>query len=68
MSIRPKPPTGFNENPPLTDAFFAGAKPASLGENARLRAALEDIIKAHESGAKLDAAIKDAKAALHAAE
>jgi hypothetical protein len=68
MNARPKPPRDFDENPPLDAAFFAHAKPAAPGEVARLKAALEKIITAHDAGKSLDRAIADAKATLHAAE
>jgi len=68
MSIRPKPPADFDENPPLDEDFFARARPATPGEAARLRAALERILKAHEEGRSLDTAISEARAALTAAE
>ena len=68
MNARPKPPVDFDENPPLDAEFFAGARPALPGEAARLRQALERIIKAHEDGRPLDAAIADAKTTLTAAE
>jgi hypothetical protein len=68
MTARPKPPLDYDENPPLDADFFARARPAALGDTARLRHALEKIIEAHESGAPLDDAISDARAALSAAE
>lgn len=68
MTARPKPPPDYDENPPLDAAFFARAKPAAPGEAARLRQALERIIRAHEAGEPLDDAIADAQATLHAAE
>lgn len=68
MSARPKPPEGFDENPPLDAAFFARARPAAPGEAARLRAALERIIAAHDEGRSMDAAIADARAELEAAQ
>ena len=58
MTARPKPPEGYDENPPLDADFFARARP---GEAARLRAALERIVKAHEAGRSLDDAIAKAK-------
>lgn len=66
MSARPKPPLEYDENPALDAAFFAHAKPASLGENARLRKALEEIIEAVETGSEIDSAIADAKVTLAA--
>jgi len=68
MNARPKPPQDFDDNPPLDAEFFARAKPAAPGEIARLKAALEGIISAHEKGQPLDSAIADAKTTLHAAE
>ncbi len=68
MSARPKPPVEFDDNPPLDADFFARAKPAALGENARLRKALQGIIDAHDAGDALEPAIADAKAALLAAQ
>jgi len=68
MSIRPKPPEDYDDNPPLESEFFARARPAAPGEAARLRAALERIVKAHEEGRSLDTAISEARAALTAAE
>ena len=64
MTARPKPPEHFDENPPLDADFFARAKPAAFGENARLREALVRIIKAHDSGAPMDDAIEDARETL----
>lgn len=64
MSIRPKPPEGFDENPPLDADFFARAHPAAPGEAARLRAALERIVKAHEEGRSVDDAISEARRTL----
>lgn len=68
MTARPKPPADFEENPPLDANFFARAKPAAPGEVARLKAALERIIAAHDDGRPLDTAIANAKSTLHAAE
>ena len=68
MNARPKPPDDFDENPPLDAEFFARAKPALPGEAARLRAALERIIAAHEQGRPIEPAIADAKTTLTAAE
>jgi hypothetical protein len=64
MSIRPKPPEDFDENPPLDADFFTRARPATPGEAARLRAALERIVKAHEAGKSLDEAIAKARETL----
>jgi len=68
MTARPKPPEGFDENPPLDAAFFARARPAAPGEAARLRAALERIIAAHDDGAPLEKAIAEARQTLTAAQ
>jgi hypothetical protein len=68
MTARPKPPADFDENPTLDSNFFARAKPAKPGEAARLRHALEQIVEAHDSGASLENAISDARAALLAAQ
>lgn len=68
MSIRPKPPEGFDENPPLDADFFARARPAAPGEAARLRAVLERIVKAHEEGRSVDDAIAQARETLTGAE
>ncbi len=68
MSIRPKPPEGFDENPPLDANFFARARPAAPGEAARLRAVLERIVKAHEEGRPVDDAIAQARETLAEAE
>ena len=64
MNARPKPPAGFDENPPLDAEFFARAKPALPGEAARLRRALLNLIAAHEEGRPLEPAIEKAKSAL----
>lgn len=64
MSIRPKPPEGYDENPPLDADFFARARPAGPGETARLRAVLERIVKAHEEGRPVDDAISEARKTL----
>lgn len=68
MSTRPKPPEGFDENPPLDADFFARARPAAPGEAARLRAVLERIVKAHEEGRSVDDAISEARETLAGAE
>lgn len=68
MNARPRPPKGYDENPPLDAAFFARAHPATPGEAARLRAALERIIAAHDAGRSVEAAIAAARATLTAAE
>jgi hypothetical protein len=60
----PKPPEDFDENPPLDATFFARARPAAPGEAARLRAALERIVKAHDAGRPLDKAIAEARQTL----
>jgi hypothetical protein len=67
MSARPRPPAEFDENPPLDAAFFARARPAAPSEAARLRAALENIVKAHDEGRSVEIAIADARAVLTAA-
>jgi len=77
MTARPKPPTHHDENPELDDAFFAKAKPAQT-EAALVRrfapavrpyrAALEDIVSAHDQGASLEEAIAKARVLLKAAE
>ncbi|MDJ0827032.1 MAG: hypothetical protein QNJ16_16180 [Rhodobacter sp.] len=64
MTARPKPPEDFDENPPLNSDFFARAKPAAFGENARLREALKRIIKAHDTGTPMNDAIENAREAL----
>ena len=64
MTARPQPPEGYDDNPPLDEAFFARARPAAPGEAARLRAALERILRAHEAGQPLEAAIIEAREAL----
>jgi len=64
MTARPTPPEDFDENPPLDADFFARARPAAPGEAARLRTALERIVKAHEAGQPLDAEIAKAREAL----
>ncbi len=68
MKTRAKPPLAFDDNPTLDEDFFARAKPSVLGENARLRKALEQIIKAHEAGIEIETAISDAKATLVGAQ
>ncbi len=68
MTARQKPPAAFDENPALDADFFARARPAAPGEVARLKAALERIIAAHDDGRPLDNAIANAKTTLHAAE
>ena len=68
MSIRPKPPEGFDENPPLDADFFARARPAAPGEAARLREVLERIVKAHEEGRPVDEAISEARRTLAGAQ
>lgn len=68
MTARPKPPEEFDENPPLDADFFTRARPAAPGEAARLRAALERVVKAHEEGRPLDEAIAKAHEALTEAE
>jgi hypothetical protein len=64
MSIRPKPPEYFDENPPLDADFFARARPASPGETTRLRAALKRIVAAHDQGRPVDDAIARARETL----
>ncbi|MBC7154381.1 MAG: hypothetical protein H5U19_07195 [Rhodobacteraceae bacterium] len=68
MTVRPKPPpeplAGFDENPPLDATFFARARPAAPGEAARLRAALEWIVKAHDAGRRMNQAISEARKVL----
>ena len=66
MNARPKPPAGFDENPPLDADFFNRARPARPGEAARLREILERIITAHEEGRPLEKAIAEAKSTLTA--
>lgn len=68
MTIRPKPPEGFDENPPLDADFFTRARPAAPGEAARLRAVLERIVKAHEEGRPVDDAIAQARETLEEAK
>lgn len=68
MTARPKPPADYDENPPLDADFFNQTRPATIDVNARLREALKEVIRAHETGASLDAAIADARAALTAAQ
>ena len=67
MTVLPKPPAVFDDNPPLDDTFFKNARPAKPGEAARLRQALQNIVNAHDTGADLDSALADARSALHAA-
>jgi hypothetical protein len=64
MTIRPKPPADYDENPPLGADFFARAQPAAPGEAARLRAALARIVQAHDEGRPLDEAVANARAVL----
>lgn len=64
MTARPKPPEGYDENPPLDADFFARARPAMQGDAARLRAALKRIIDAHEQGRPLDEAVASARQVL----
>mgnify|MGYP005854877581 CR=1 FL=1 len=64
MTARPKPPEEYDENPPLDAAFFARARPAAPGEAARLRAALERIVEAHDEGRSLEEAIARARETL----
>jgi hypothetical protein len=66
MTTRPKPPDTFDENPPLDADFFRRARPATPGEAARLRKALEAIVQAHEVGAPLEKSLAEARAALMA--
>lgn len=68
MTARSKPREGYDENPPLDAAFFARAHPATPGEAARLRAALERIIDAHDEGRSLDEAIARARKMLAVVE
>ena len=68
MSIRPKPPEGFDENPPLDADFFARARPAAPGEAARLREVLKRIVEAHDAGEPLDDVVAKARETLAAAE
>lgn len=76
MTIRPKPPSDFDENPPLDANFFSNARPALedpelariLAEGSvRYREALRAILQAHDTGQPLDKALDDARA-LFAAE
>lgn len=64
MTARPTPPEDFDENPPLDADFFARARPAAPGEAARLRAALERIVQAHEQGRPIDVEIVKARETL----
>ncbi|WP_412504934.1 hypothetical protein [Roseovarius sp. SYSU LYC5161] len=64
MSIRPKPPEDFDENPPLDAEFFNRARPAAPGEAARLRAVLERIVEAHDEGRSVEEAIAQARETL----
>jgi|GEM_PF-1513568 hypothetical protein len=64
MTARPKPPEDFDENPPLDADFFARARPAAPGETARLRVALERIVKAHEAGRSIEVEIAKARETL----
>ena len=64
MTARPKPPEGYDENPPLDADFFARARPATPGDAARLRAALKRIVEAHDQGRSLDEAVADARQVL----
>lgn len=64
MTARPKPPEGYDDNPPLDADFFARARPATSGEAARLRAALTRIVEAHDQGRSLDEAVADARQVL----
>ena len=64
MNERPQPPEGYDDNPPLDDAFYARARPAGPGEAARLRAVLERIVREHDAGRGLDMLIDDARIAL----
>jgi hypothetical protein len=59
---RPGDPVGIDQG---AGDVTARLRPAT-GETARLRRALEDIVRAHDAGAPLDAAIRDARAALAA--
>lgn len=61
MTARPKPPEGYDDNPPLDADFFARARPAAPGEAARLRAALTRLVKAHDEGRSLDEALAEAR-------
>ena len=61
MNERPKPPEGYDDNPPLGDDFYARARPADPGEAARLRAVLERIVREHDAGRGLDGIIVDAR-------
>ena len=61
MTARPKPPDGYDDNPPLDTDFFARARPATPGEAARLRAALTRIVQAHDEGLSLDEAVAEAR-------
>ena len=64
MNERPKPPEGYDDNPPLGDDFYARARPADPGEAARLRAVLERIVREHDAGRGLEDAIGDARTQL----
>ena len=61
MNERPKPPEGYDDNPPLGDDFFARARPAGPGEAARLRAVLERIVREHDAGQEINEAIDYAR-------
>ena len=68
MTARPKPPEGYDKNPPLDADFFARVRPATPGEAARPRAALKWIVKAHDEGRSLEEAIARACETLDAVE
>ena len=61
MNERPKPPEGYDDNPPLDADFHARARPAGPGEAARLRAVLERIVREHDAGHQLNEAIDYAR-------
>ena len=64
MNERPKPPEGYDDNPPLGDDFYARARPAGPGEAARLRAVLERIVREHDAGRETDSTINEARSIL----
>ncbi|TFL19219.1 hypothetical protein [Jannaschia formosa] len=70
---RPPPPADFDDNPPLDENFFSRAIPARreadiLGrateKNARLRTALEEIVRADAEGRSVREPIDRARALL----
>ena len=61
MNQRPKPPEGYDDNPPLDDDFHARARPAGPGEAARLRAVLERIVREHDAGREINGVVDYAR-------